>query len=217
MIYLLSTSGGIEFENSLKKELKDSSNILFIPFAKVKEKRKQWIDVSLEQYESIGIEFKECHMIEEDNSREQMIQRIKKADIISIMGGNPLELMDKLEYYGLVEYLRNFKGTIVATSAGTLTLCNYCILTKDDDFKESMYKKGFGIVDINIAVHYYSRDSEMDRDLRDFSKAIQEPIYGLGDFGNVIMFDGNKFVLLGDNEIHKYENGYRIHKSSLKT
>ncbi|WP_419959797.1 Type 1 glutamine amidotransferase-like domain-containing protein [Psychrobacillus sp. BM2] len=174
----------------LSKKIKPSANIVVVPFATEVSKYDGWME-SLEQIFS-NFSNATLKLLHEDLSRSEMISMINHSDALYLVGGKPEKLLQIIEEKELASSIRSYPGLLIGYSAGALAFCEDCILTKDDDYPESLVIKGLGLVDFSMEVHY---NEASDEEL--FALSTDRSIYALPD-GSAIFYK--------DGEIHKTVN-----------
>lgn len=179
-----------EVFEELSKKIKPSSNIVVVPFATEVSKYDGWME-SLEQIFS-NFSNATLKLLHEDLSKGEMISMINHSDALYLLGGKPEKLLQIIEEKELASSIRSYPGLLIGYSAGALAFCEDCILTKDDDYPESLVIKGLGLVDFSVEVHY---NEASDEDL--FALSTDRSIYALPD-GSAIFYK--------DGEIHKTVN-----------
>lgn len=179
-----------EVFEELSKKIKPSANIVVVPFATEVSKYDGWME-SLEQIFS-NFSNATLKLLHEDLSRSEMISMINHSDALYLVGGKPEKLLQIIEEKELASSIRNYHGLLIGYSAGALAFCEDCILTKDDDYPESLVIKGLGLVDFSVEVHY---NEASDEEL--FALSTDRSIYALPD-GSAIFYK--------DGEIHKIVN-----------
>ena len=185
----------------LSKRIKPNSHIVVIPFATDVAKYDSWME-SLNQFFS-SISNVTLNLLHEDLSKSEMITMINDCDGLFIVGGKPEKLLQIIEEKELALSIRNFPGLLIGYSAGALAFCDDCILTKDDDYAESLVIRGLGLVDFSVEVHYNeTSDDEL------FKLSNDRTIYALPD-GSAIFYKVGK--------IHKIVNDVTLFESMKKS
>ncbi|MFJ7828344.1 Type 1 glutamine amidotransferase-like domain-containing protein [Psychrobacillus sp. NPDC096623] len=172
-----------EVFEELSKRIKPNSKILVVPFATEVSKYDSWMG-SLEQAFSNMINVK-LDILHEDFPTSEMVTMINDSDVLYLIGGRPEKLLKIIQEKELAASIRNYPGLIIGYSAGALAFCEDCILTKDDDYPESIVIKGLGLVDFSVEVHYTeANDDEL------FALSTERTIYALPDGCAIFYKDG---------------------------
>lgn len=173
-----------EVFEELSKSIKPNANILVVPFATDVSKYDSWME-SLEQI-FLKISNVTLELLHDDLSTKEMITMINDSDVLYLIGGRPEKLLQLIEEKELASSIRNYSGLLIGYSAGALAFCEDCILTKDEDYPESLVMKGLGLVDFSVEVHY---NEAIDDEL--FSLSTDRTIYALPDGSAIFYKDGN--------------------------
>ncbi|MFD0048145.1 Type 1 glutamine amidotransferase-like domain-containing protein [Actinomycetes bacterium NPDC127524] len=128
-----------------------SNNVLIIPFATVESKRDRWVQSAKIMFADIGLV--QVSLLEDSLTSIEMQQKIETCEILYFTGGRPELLMNRLIEKNLLQAIRKFPGMMIGVSAGTLIFCRDCLITKDDDYPETHFIKGLGILDYSVEVH----------------------------------------------------------------
>lgn len=190
-----------EVFEELSKRIKPKSQILVVPFATEVSKYDSWMD-SLEQIFSIVSDVT-LDILHENHSKSEMISLINDSDVLYFIGGRPEKLLKIIYDKELAATIRNYSGLLIGYSAGALAFCEECILTKDEDYPESLVIRGLGLVNFSVDVHYKETS---DEELLLLSTG--RTIYALPD-GCAIFYKGGK--------IHKVVNEVTSFQASNKS
>lgn len=99
---------------------------------------------------------------------------------------------------------------MIGTSAGAMNLCCQVYCSKDEDFLESMFYKGLGLVNLIIDPHFDINNLKQVKEIKLQSK--NKEIIGLPD-DSAIIVEGEKIVYRGN--IYLYKNEKLINKKEL--
>ena len=188
--------------NKLVVKSAEIKKMLVIPFATQKEKRGAWFDAVRSSFTKIGIH--DFDMLSEEDTSGACIDKIKKAGILFLTGGEPALLVGMIKSKRLETCISAYDGVIVGISAGALALCDDCIITKDEDHSNSTIITGLGFVNFSVDVHY---DPANDNDLLSFSKT--KEIYALTD-KSAIIYGNHQLQFIGDIFLFKKMNKSRV-------
>lgn len=182
IIYMLSGPGkntGFpdRIKKLLKKDLKGKKNIVFIPTALDNFKRND-LYVYGDKENVIGIInylneiclLKNVNIIDDRMPKQDAEKNIKEADVLYLLGGNPLTQIDNLRKQGYDKLIKKFSGLIIGTSAGAMNLGKIAYCSKDEDFDESVFYDGLGLVDITIDPHFDINNEEQIKEIKFNSK-----------------------------------------------
>lgn len=138
---------------------KENPNFLFIPTAS--KDAEPYIKIIKELYESLGCKTDTLHLSNVEVNREDVNQKIEKADIIYVGGGNTAYMMEVWKQYSIdKELIKAYtRGKVLAgLSAGSI--CWFIAGHSDSEFIEDVenprYKwvKGLGIIPYLHCPHY---------------------------------------------------------------
>lgn len=175
----------------LSKRIKPNANLVVVPFATDVAKYDSWME-SLNQFFSSSSNVT-LSLLHEDLSKSEMISMMKDSDGLYIIGGKPEKLLQTIEEKELTECFRNYHGLLIGYSAGALAFCEECILTKDDDYPQSLVIRGLGLVDFSVEVHYNeASDDEL------FALSKDRRIYALPDGSAIFYKDGTRHKKVND-------------------
>ena len=102
-----------------------------------------------------------------------------------MLGGNHFAQIDNLREQGYDQLIKNFFGIIMATSAGAMNLDKVVYCSKNEDFIESSFYKGLGLVDITIYTHFDINNDEQVKEIKINSK--KRRIIGLPNDSDIII------------------------------
>ena len=183
---------------SLKRAIEKYDNLLFICSSPDDYKKsEEFVNIISKSLSLSGLKFK---MIDLIDSRNWLFSKslINSADLIVLLGGNPLEQIDFFSNIELKEKLKKYNGCIMGISAGTINMANSVYSSKDDDIEESMYYKGLGIVDISIEPHFDINDS----------KRVEEVLLVDSKKKSFIALPDDSFIFIKEKEITLYGEAY---------
>lgn len=169
--------------------LRGKERMLIIPFAAEPQKVEKWFDQVKNHYSLLGV--KEFELMKEDNTRN-MKQQIDSAHILFLTGGRPDRLLDQIHHLKLLSVFQAFTGTIIGFSKGALALCEQCLITKDDDFPETLVRRGLGLFPEMVEVHY---KPQIDSELIPLAKV--QPIYAIPD-GSALIVKGTAIQVVSN-------------------
>lgn len=105
---------------------------------------------------SYGIPEKNIRWIDFHRDDPSVIrEQIAKADILCLVGSDPMECMERIEDLGLKDALVHYRGILIAVSAASKILQDmyYATMDESEDFH---YEEGLGILsDVDLDIHYF--------------------------------------------------------------
>ena len=197
-----------EVVNEIKKSIKNPTNMVVIPadFKNYEKNDKQFNgkDKTIGIYKTFKKIFKDLNISLLDNrvNKKDGIKLLKNADIIYLLGGNPFTQLKYLKSKKYDEIIVNTDALVMGVSAGSMNLAKEAYYSKDDDYPESIFYEGLGIVDITIDPHFDIDNKEQVKEIKKNSK--ERRIVGLPN-DSIISIINNELLFIGKNYI--YENG----------
>lgn len=146
------------FAQSLKKDLKNTKQIVYIPGGNSEEKIARTINEKIPEFtnhfKKIGIIFENVKCITNDISKEEAIKLVKESSMVFLLGGNPFLQKELFESKGLKEVLKNYDGVILGISAGAMNMSKYIIVTPcSDEYPNFDIRPGLNLSNISIYPH----------------------------------------------------------------
>ena len=139
---------------------------------------------------------KEFHLIDERTSVDDMINIIKKVDIIYLFGGTPLIQLDIIKR---IDYKELFKDKLLlGMSAGSMNLGKIGYYSKDDDYDKTFFYEGLGFTDITIDPHFDINNRKQVNEIVNSSYKYR-----------IIGLPNDSCIVIKDNEIY-YINNYFV-------
>ncbi len=142
--------------NLFKEELKECKSIVYIPggLDKIEKAKTKYIPLFREQFQKIGIVFKEENLITTELSTDKAKTLIQEANFIMLMGGNPFKQKELCSQLGILEELKKYNGVMVGFSAGAMLMSKYIIITPcSDEYPEFRVEEGLNLDEISIYPH----------------------------------------------------------------
>jgi len=134
---------------------------------------------------------KEFYLIDGRASVDDMINIIKKVDIIYLFGGNPLIQLDIIKRI-------DYKKVLLGISAGSMNLGKIGYYSKDDDYDKTFFYEGLGFTDITIDPHFDINNRKQVNEIIDSSYKYK-----------IIGLPNDSCIVIKDNEIY-YINNYFV-------
>ena len=182
----------------LECKISQNAKVLVVPFATDEFRYESWME-SLHQAFA-RIPNVTLGLLHEKLSKEDMINMIEEYDVLYIIGGQPERLLQVILDKELTAAISSFPGLMIGYSAGALAFCTDCILTKDEDYPDTIILQGLGLVDFSVEVHYRP---ESDEELLTLSK--DRTIYALPDGSAIFYKDDTIHTRI--NEIITFNKG----------
>lgn len=221
IIYLLSGPGkSTGFPKKIKEQLKEDfiskKNIVFIPTTPDNfEKNDLYVYGNNESVTGIINYLKEISKLEKIDiidyrmSNQEAKKSIEEADVLYLLGGNPFAQIEYLREQGYDKLIKKFSGLIIGTSAGAMNLGKVVYCSKDEDFDESSFYKGLGLVDITIDPHFDINNDEQVKEIKINSK--KRRIIGLPNESGIRIESNNvefidKYYEFIDEKLNNYGN-----------
>lgn len=134
---------------------------------------------------------KEFYLIDRRTSINDMINIIKKVDIIYLFGGNPLIQLDIIKR---IDYKELFKDKILlGISAGSMNLGKIGYYSKDDDYDKTFFYEGLGFTDITIDPHFDINNKEQVNEISNSS--YKHRIIGLPNDSCIVIKDSGTYYI----------------------
>ena len=138
---------------------KENPNFLFIPTAS--KDAEPYIKTIKELYESLGCKTDTLHLSSVEVNREDVNQKIEKADIIYVGGGNTAYMMEVWKQYSIdKELIKAYTSGKVLAGLSAGSICWYIAVHSDSEFIEDVenpkhkWVKGLGIIPYLHCPHY---------------------------------------------------------------
>lgn len=182
----------------LKSMINYDSKVVIIPWSFATEIKSKNIDEFFNDKKKTSYLLPLCELgVKTDNiiildcykhSKEYIKDSINNSDVIVLTGGNPEMLYKKICEAGILELLRNYKKTIIGSSAGAeLQLKKYFITKKNNYYNKFAWYDGLGIIDNDFYFDVHSTNKgRYLPSLKKRSEKINKPIYCVFDTGVII-------------------------------
>ena len=192
------SEGFSQIKNELAKMINANAHVVIIPWSFAVEIETKNIndffngirkDNYLNALFELGVKNNNIKVLDcYNDSKEYMIESIKKSNVLVLIGGNPEMLYRKVCESGILETLKNYNGVIIGSSAGAeVQLKKYFITKKNNYYKKFEWYDGFGIIDNDFYfdVHSINKGRYLPS-LKEKSKETKKDIYCLFDTGSII-------------------------------
>lgn len=198
-----------EQETMIKEDLKGATNLVAIGACKTFEENDLYFygnDTAVGTISSFKFsDLKNFNLLDKRISKEKGAELLKNADIIYLQGGDPFIQLEYLRNNNYDKIIRNFNGIILGLSAGSMNLSKTSFYSKDEDYPESKFYKGLGLINLTIDPHFDINDESRIEEAKKYS--IINQIIGLPDYSAIII-KGNEIINFGPN--YRFENGDMI-------
>ena len=176
----------------LKQDIKENQIITFI--ASTFDNHEQNImykNKTLNFFSKINITFKKNYLIDNNVTKEEAKEFIKKANIIYLMGGDTYLQNNSLDEYELKPLIKE-KSFIIGVSAGSLNQTKRVIYQDYNDIKDY---EGLGFTNISIYPHLDFLNIDYLKELFKISKITKLVALPNSSF---IRIEDNKEMFVGD-------------------
>lgn len=184
--------------DEFKKDIKNYNQIVFIPSCPTSEDiTDKYVEMYLQWFDRIGIHFKSKIILDNRIDSIHMIDAVKNASLIYLMGGTTSLQMKFLLENKLIEPLREANCLIMGLSAGAINMAETSILTITCGHDTQEIYNGIGLVDKTIEPHFTL--SNFNDELKKLS--YNHLIYGMCD---------ESAIIIHNNEYSYYGNIYLL-------
>lgn len=199
-MYLLSGPGSIQgFSNEiaikLKEDLKGKSSVVFIASSPSSyDENDMYVNgnndtvVGLKNHLKQVMDIKDIAVIDERINRENAKEIILNADVVYLLGGDPLTQFEYIKSNQFDQVLKEYDGIILGTSAGAMNMAKRGYYSKDNDCPNTFFYDALGIVDVTIDPHFDIENKEQVKDALTFSK--EHVIVGVPNSSAICFKDG---------------------------
>ena len=199
---------GNDVSEYFKKDMKECKSITFIPGSfEDLDKVKRYVSTDVEWFKEIGIDLEEVNILDDNTEEDVMIDNIKNADIIFIMGGDTQRQNLFLERYKLKKMIKEANGIVIGVSAGAINLggISLCSRDPDDGVNETITYRGIERIDYTIEPHFDLNNLDLlNNELYPISNNIK--IYGLPNDTGIRITNADYDIIKGDFYLI-YKNG----------
>lgn len=222
-IYLLSGPGSTQgFSNEitikLKEDLKGKNSVVFIASSPSSyDENDMYVNgnndtvVGLKNHLKQVMDIKDITVIDERINKKNAKESILSADVVYLLGGNPLTQLEYIKSNEFDQVLREYDGIILGTSAGAMNMAKYGYYSKDNDCFNTFFYDALGIVDVTIDPHFDIENKEQVKDALIFSK--EHVIVGVPN-SSAICFNDGKTEYIG--QCYIFEDGMMTDKNKRR-
>lgn len=146
-----------------------------------------------------------------DDRNPNAVDHLESVDVLVLAGGHVPTQNKFLEQLRLRERLRDYNGTIVAWSAGSMNSADivYAGPELDGEAIDPLYKRwitGLGLTDINIFPHFQS----LKDDYLDGLRLIEDITFADSLGHEIIALNDGSYIMIGDGKSTLYGEAYLI-------
>ena len=113
-----------------------------------------------DQFASTGIE--DFFLLDSRVSPQKAQEKIRHADVIYLMGGDPLFLLEFLKNEGYDALLQDFTGVFIGLSAGAMALAKHAFYSADEEIPHSFFYPALGICDLSCDPHFEADEKRIE-------------------------------------------------------
>jgi cyanophycinase len=203
----------LEIKKYLKNELKEKHLLFLIPSSfENPEKIKKHMNLIIDFLNSAAISFDEIYVLEKDNANKYVKEKINKANLIYLMGGDPNTQLDIIAEFELENEIRNSNAAIVGMSAGAMCMSKYSwMLPVSERYPNMDIRKAINLSGISIYPHYNTNGEVLESYTNGEETTLKKDIlfaaenygdcYYLNDESAIIENNG-ELIFVGKNIIH---------------
>lgn len=197
----------------LKNEIKEKSLLFLIPSSfENPEKIKKHMNLIINFLDKIDISFEEIYVLEKNGNKMEAKEKIRKADLIYLMGGDPNIQLDIISEFDLENEIKSSNATILGMSAGAMCMSKYSwMLPVSERYPNMDIRKAMNLSGISIYPHYNTDGEIPDEYTNGDETTLKKDIlftaknygdcYYLNDDSAIIENNGN-LIFVGKNIIH---------------
>ncbi len=146
-----------------------------------------------------------------DDRNPNAVDHLESIDVLVLAGGHVPTQNKFLEQLRLRERLRDYNGTIVAWSAGSMNCADivYAGPELEGEAIDPLYKRwitGLGLTDINIFPHFQS----LKDDYLDGLRLIEDITFADSLGHEIIALNDGSYIMIGDGKSTLYGEAYLI-------
>ncbi|GFP76292.1 Type 1 glutamine amidotransferase-like domain-containing protein [Clostridium fungisolvens] len=196
-----------EVRDNLLSDIKSDLKIVFIAsspdFFEITDK---YAKRYLGWFSDLGINFKSSKVIDNRMKKEEMLEHIRYASVVFLMGGPTMIQFDFLKQNELHKALREYEGCVLGLSAGAINMAKVAICTAESEEDKTEIYEGLNLLDISIEPHFKGRGNETN--LNELLRISEEhDIYAMCDNGAIVCRGKEQFF---------YGELYLISKGKIK-
>ena len=237
MISFLTSSAYDEFENLYTKNnfldnlrsfwIKDASVLYIASYPDEYQLTDEYFNKHHKAYMDAGLSIKSFDLLDHRNMHEAD-RLLKHADVIILCGGHCPTEMKFFNELKLKDYLINFDGIIISTSAGSMNSAKLVYAQPELEGETSKdyvkYFEGLGITELNILPHYQDYKDHVLDGLRVFEDITypdskNKYFYCFPDGTYLLIQNGiskiyGEFYVIHDGKLNKIQDNDNIYSIS---
>lgn len=153
----------------------------------------------INMFSKLGLNSLEVTLLDERIDSKNGIETIKKADVIHLMGGDPLEQIEYIQNNNYLEYIKKTDALIIGTSAGAMNLADDVYCPKYEKVNKAFFYRGMGITNITIEPHFDVNNEIQVKEIKKMSN--EKRIIGLPNESSIII-DNEDILFVGNYYIY---------------
>ena len=165
----------------------------------------KFVDKLLTAFKDKKMFFNDVFVIDSRNSKNNMIDKLKKSNIVFLLGGDTLKQIKSINEYELKEYIVDIDKIVIGISAGAINMAEKVVLARDidDNIPELSIYEGLGITNINIEPHC------------DFNNKVHwEDLVEASMYTSLVVMHDDAYIIIDDNNVN-YFGHYFILKNGV--
>lgn len=124
-----------------------------------------------------GIHIKEAHLIDERIDVWKVKEIVSNADVIYMLGGDPISQYEYIKKVNCIDVLKKFDGVILGVSAGAMNLSKEIRYFDEEDNSKIIRYEGLDISPVSIYPHFSIDNKILVSQLKELSQGSK--IYAL--------------------------------------
>lgn len=183
----------------LKKDIKENSIITIIAssFDDI-DKNDLYFKKTIGWFNNVGIYFAKENLIDSRINKVEAKEYINNSNIVYLMGGDPLNEMESIKNYDLVDFLKEKEGITIGISAGSMNQASIVAYKTENKEDEIISYEGLGLTDISIYPHLDFKNHDLLKEVFEVSKE-----------NKIIVLPNESFIRI-ENDIPEYIGKYYI-------
>jgi peptidase E len=134
------------------------------------------------------------------DNKESALKKLKKANIVYLPGGNPLEFIRRCEEFGITNASFNNVKLVIGSSCGAVVQLKNYHLTPDLDIDHFCFSHGLNIINNDFLVDVHYQDNlEFNYSIELIQNFKYKKYYGITNEGYLVFKDN--LLILKDNVV----------------
>lgn len=170
------------------------------------DENDHYVDKLIKSFDKKKLHFDKVDIIDNRMTSNDMIESIKKSNIIFILGGDTLAQIKNINKYNLKKYINDESKIIIGMSAGAINMAKRVVLAKDveDNIPDLSIYEGIGITDINIEPHCDFKNSNHWKELEKASS-----------YSEIIVMNEDCYIIADNNKMSFYGAYLKLKNSQI--